>query len=152
MLFDRNIGTLLDYHLVRVAPEPYCLILVLEGNNVWMEHVGTRGLVCSTKGLNILPDVCEGLLGICRIPLGSVLVVELIFVIALLHRLMVYLVDDPLVDELKTWTKIALNMVEQDKAQQNQSTVCQVRMLMPGSLIPSSCSPPGALWLLPPMG
>ncbi len=83
MLFDRKNGGLHDHHLVGIAPEPHHLVLVLKGGNVWTEHVGTRGLVCLTKGLEIFPDVCEGLLGICSVPLGSVLVVELDLVIAI---------------------------------------------------------------------
>ncbi len=40
-----------------------------------MEHVGTRGLVCSSEGLKtlkILSNALEGLLGVYRIPLGSI--------------------------------------------------------------------------------
>ncbi len=48
-----------------------------------MEHLGTRDLVCSTERLKILPDVCEILFGVCRIPLGSVLVVEVVVMIIL---------------------------------------------------------------------
>ncbi len=57
-----------------------------------MEHVGTRGLVCSLNGLEILPDVCEGLLGVCKIPFGSVLVVRVVVVFAALHLLKVHVV------------------------------------------------------------
>ncbi len=72
------------YHLlVWISPETYHLILMLEGDNVGMEHLGTRDLVCSTERLKILPDVCEILFGVCRIPLGSVLVVAVVVMIIL---------------------------------------------------------------------
>ncbi len=45
MLFDGGNGAPLDHHLVMVAAESYCLILVLKGYNVGTENVGTRGLV-----------------------------------------------------------------------------------------------------------
>ncbi len=76
------------------------MILVLKGDNVRMEHVGTRGLLCSLERLKILLDVCEELLGVCSIPLGFVLAVEVIVVIALL------------IDVVDSWTKIASNTVK----------------------------------------
>ncbi len=41
--------------------ETIYLVLIYKGNNMGTEHVGTRGLVCSSEGLKILPEVCEGL-------------------------------------------------------------------------------------------
>ncbi len=121
MLLDGDDGGALDHHLVR-----YCLVLVHEGDNMGMEHVGTWGLVCSTKGLKILTDVCEGLLRVCSIPLGSVHAVEVVVVITLLCPLKVHVVNISLVNEVETWIKITLDMVEQDEAHQNQSMVCKM--------------------------
>ncbi len=90
---------------------------MLKGNNVGTEHVGTRGL----------PDVCEGLLGVCSIPLGSVLVVEVVVVISLPCLLKVPLVDVPLVNKGNTWMKMTSDAVKQNEACQNQSKVWQVR-------------------------
>ncbi len=103
MLLNGDNGRVLDHHFVRVAPDPYCLVLVLEGNNVGMEHIETRGLVCSTKRLEILPDVCKGLIGVCSIPLGKVLMIDVVIMIALPHLLKVHLVDIPLVNKVKCW-------------------------------------------------
>ncbi len=49
-------------------PEACGLILVHKGNNMRMDHIGTRGLVCSSKGLEVLPDIGEGLLWVYGIP------------------------------------------------------------------------------------
>ncbi len=64
MLLDWENGTLLDHHLAGIAPESYWLILVLKWNYVRTEHLGRRLLVCSTKGLEILPGVYKELLGV----------------------------------------------------------------------------------------
>ncbi len=70
---------------------------------------GIRGLVCSSKGLKILSNICEKILGICRLPLG----LSLQFVVLTLPcMLKVHVVDDQIVDEVQAWTKIALDAVE----------------------------------------
>ncbi len=76
------------------------------------------------KRLKILPDVCEGLLGVCGVPLGGVLAVEVIVMIALHPMLKVYAIDIPLINVVDHWTKIASDAVKQDDEHQNQSAVC----------------------------
>ncbi len=64
-----------------------------------MEHVGTTGLVCFSEGLKILPDVCEGLLGVCGILLGSILAIEVIDVITFPHPLEIQVIGAMLVNK-----------------------------------------------------
>ncbi len=64
------------------------------------EQVGTRGLVCSSEGLKILPNVHEGLLKVYRIPLGSIFVKHIVVMVTLSCLLKVHPVDDQLVNEV----------------------------------------------------
>ncbi len=49
----------------------------------------------------------KGLLGICSVPLGSVLVVVVVVVITLLCLLKVHTMDLPLVNVADSWTKVS---------------------------------------------
>ncbi len=75
MLVNGDDGTTLNHHLV-------CIIIslsnipVLEGNDVFAEHIQTRGLVCSANGLKVFPYLIEQLLRVVLIPLGPVLPVN----------------------------------------------------------------------------
>ncbi len=89
MLLNQDNGELFNHLHIRVAPLSNRFIPVHEGNKVFWKHVGSRGLVCIAERLVILPDVYEGLLGVCGIPLGLVLVVEIIVVFCLSYTLKV---------------------------------------------------------------
>ncbi len=80
------------------------------------EHVGTMGLACSSEGLKKLPDVHEGFLGVCRIPLGLVFPKQIIVVPFLPQSLKIHLVNDLLVNEVQAWTMVTLDLMEKDKA------------------------------------
>ncbi len=81
MLFDRDNGALFNRLLVRVVPISNHFIPLHKGNDVFLKHVGARSLVCILKGFKVLPDVNKGLLRVCKITLGLVLMVEVIVVI-----------------------------------------------------------------------
>ncbi len=66
-----------------------------------MEHIGIWGLVCSAKGLKILLDICEGLLGVCCIPLGPIFVVVIVVMIAHPCSLKVHDIDIPVIDAIE---------------------------------------------------
>ncbi len=80
MMLDGEDRTPLYHCLVRV---PACFILVDQWDNVRTEHVGTKGLVCSSEGLKVLPDVSEGMLGVSMIPLGLIFAEEIAIVLFL---------------------------------------------------------------------
>ncbi len=61
VLFNRNDRASFSHVLVEIAPQADCFILVQKGDNMMMKHIGTRGLVGSLKGLEILPDVSQEL-------------------------------------------------------------------------------------------
>ncbi len=88
MLLDRDDGTLVDHCLVCIIVT-LSFVLVPDGNYVLSEHVGTRGLNCSSNGLELLTNVGEGLLGVFIIPLGPVLPVKIAVVLGLLSTLKV---------------------------------------------------------------
>ncbi len=88
MLVNGDDGAALDHRLVCIVI-PVGFVLVYEGYDVSAEHVGTGGLVCSLNGLKILANVCERLLWVITLPLGLVLLVEIIVVLVLLSTLKV---------------------------------------------------------------
>ncbi len=63
------------------------LVPMHEGNYVLSEHIGTRGLACSSYGLEILSNVGEGLLRVFVFPLGPVCPVKVVLVLGLLSTL-----------------------------------------------------------------
>ncbi len=68
----------LDHQLVWVEQIIGCLVSVYQRDNILTKHIRTGGLV----GLKILVDDSKGLLGVCSIPLGSILAVEVVVVIS----------------------------------------------------------------------
>ncbi len=87
-----------------------------KGNNVRTGHIRTRGLICSSKGLEVLPDVTKRLLGVDRVPPWAVFPVEVVVMLLLPRPLEFHGVDVIVVDHVQTWTKITSNLVEQDEA------------------------------------
>ncbi len=67
----------------RTCPWPQNVPSILPGDGTGHFQLRTRGLVCSTEGFKILPDVCEGLLGVCRVPLVSTFAKQVIVVLIL---------------------------------------------------------------------
>ncbi len=63
-------------------------------------------------GLKILHNICEGLLRVCGIPLGYVLVVEIVFMFAIPCRLKVHAMDICVINAVGCWAKIASNMMK----------------------------------------
>ncbi len=106
------------YHLlVRVLKEPVGLILMDKGNNMWKEHIGTRGLVCSLDRVKVLPYVSEGLLGVNRVLSWAVFSVEVVVMRLLFLPLKLHTVDVVLGDQVQAWTKITSNSMEEDETQ-----------------------------------
>ncbi len=106
-----------------------------------MKHIGTRCFVHTMKGLEVLPDVNEGLLGVCS-PLGLVLLVQVIVMIPFPCPLEVKLKGFSLVIVLiighisqQTWW----NMIKHAEA---RACCVECSMLIPGSLVPSWYSLP----------
>ncbi len=100
MLVNRDDGAMFDHCLV-------CVIVTMsnvpvnEGNDVLSEHVGARGLACSLEHLEVIAYVSEGLFWVFLVPLGPVLLVEIIIVISLTRTLEVYVVDILICDCVK---------------------------------------------------
>ncbi len=82
MLLDGDDGTLIDHHLFSIVAT-LSFVLVPEGYYVSLENGGTRGLVCSSNGFEILVNVGEGLLWVFIVPLGPVLPVKVVLVLGL---------------------------------------------------------------------
>ncbi len=64
------------------------------------EKIGARGLVCSAERLKIFLDVCDGLVRVGSIPLGSVFAVKIIVVIAFLGALKVHFINVPFINAI----------------------------------------------------
>ncbi len=83
MLLNGDDGPMLNHHLVCIIIS-VGNILVLEGDDVLLEHILTRGLACSANGLKAFVNLNKGLLRVFLIPLGLVLPVKVI----VMHGLM----------------------------------------------------------------
>ncbi len=57
VLLDGNDRTSFYHLLIGIFKEAICPIRVGKGNNVGTKHIGTRGLICSSETLKVLPDV-----------------------------------------------------------------------------------------------
>ncbi len=82
MLVNGDDGAMLDHHLICVIVS-LSIILVLEGEDVLTEHIQTRGLVCSANDLKVFTNLSDQLLWVFLIPLGPVLLVEVIIILNL---------------------------------------------------------------------
>ncbi len=72
---------ILYHHLVGVSPKSNLLVFWHKGNYILSQHVKAGGLACTVEGLKVLPNICEGLLRVCGVPLGLVLAVEVVVVV-----------------------------------------------------------------------
>ncbi len=89
MVLDRDNEAHLNHHLVGVTLISDLFIPVHEGNNVFSDHVGAADLVHTAERLEVLPYIYEGLLGVCDIPLGLVLAMEVVVMVLFLCLLKV---------------------------------------------------------------
>ncbi len=114
-----------------------------QGNNMRTKHIGTRGLVCSSEALKVLPYVNEGLFGIDRIPSWAVFPVEVVVMLLLPLPLEFHAVDVIIVDHVETWTKITSNWWNKIKHNEIIAQCAEWGLLIPGSQVLTARSPPG---------
>ncbi len=104
------------------------------------KHVGTRGHVCSSKGLKVFPDVNEGLFGVDRVPPWAVFPIEVVVMLLFPQSLQVHANDDSLVKHVhvKTYQERWKRM----KHKEIRAQCAEWGTLIPESQVLSACSLP----------